>query len=67
MRLIRVIVMETILVAMVGGIVWGILWEVGFPTAGMIAAIVIWLAVSPIIEIATVVNYRRGKLDEDQS
>jgi hypothetical protein len=58
MRLVRIIVVETLAVAIVGGLVWGVAWDLGFPTAGMVAAIAIWLTVSPIIEIATVMKYR---------
>ncbi|MDB4872429.1 MAG: hypothetical protein JWL97_3433 [Gemmatimonadales bacterium] len=59
LRLIRVIISETILVAIVGTLVWGIAWEAGFFWPGLIAAIVIWLTVSPVIEVATVMRYRR--------
>jgi membrane protein YdbS with pleckstrin-like domain len=59
LRLIRVIISETLLVAIVGTLVWGIAWEAGYFWPGLIAAIVIWLTVSPVIEVATVMRYRR--------
>jgi hypothetical protein len=59
LRLIRVIVLETILVAIGGTLVWGLAWEAGFFWPGLIAAIVIWLTISPVIEVATVLRYRR--------
>ncbi|MDB5298675.1 MAG: hypothetical protein JWO87_338 [Phycisphaerales bacterium] len=59
LRLVRVIVLETILVAIGGTLVWGLAWEAGFFWPGLIAAIVIWLTVSPVIEVATVLRYRR--------
>lgn len=60
-RLVHIIVFETIAVAILGGLVWGIAWEFGFPRIGLGIAIVIWLTVSPIIEIATVMNYRNNR------
>ena|SRR5258707_1117758 len=59
LRLIHVIVLETILVAVGGALVWGVAWEAGFFWPGLIVAIVIWLTVSPVIEIATVLRFRR--------
>jgi len=58
LRLVRIIVVETVAVAIIGGLVWGVAWDAGYPKAGLIAAIIIWLTVSPIIEIATVLKYR---------
>ena len=60
-RLVRLIVLETVVVAIGGLLIWGVAWEIGFPTVGLVIAIVIWLTVSPIIEIATVLNYRGRK------
>ena len=59
MRLVRVIVVETIVVALIGFFVWGFAWELTYPRVGLVLAIVIWLTVSPVIEIAAVANYRR--------
>ncbi|HWE04000.1 MAG TPA: hypothetical protein VG326_16465 [Tepidisphaeraceae bacterium] len=59
-RLVRVVIIETLLVAIVGLLVWGVAWDMGFPRGGLIIAIVIWLTVSPVIEIATVINYRKA-------
>jgi hypothetical protein len=59
LRLRRVIVLETFLVALAGFMVWGIVWEIGFPTAGLVLAIILWLTISPAIEIATVMKYRQ--------
>ncbi|HZK82064.1 MAG TPA: hypothetical protein VFC46_13375 [Humisphaera sp.] len=58
-RLVRVVIIETLLVAIVGLLIWGVAWDLNFPKAGLIIAIVIWLTVSPVIEIATVMNYRK--------
>jgi len=59
LRLRRVIVLETLLIALAGLLVWGIAWDLGYPRQGLVVAIVIWIGVSPVIEIATVNRYYR--------
>jgi hypothetical protein len=58
MRMIRIIIIETLAVAIVGFLVLGVAAEMGWYRVGFIAAIVIWVGVSPIIEIATVLRFR---------
>jgi len=58
LRLIRVIVLETLAVLLLGLLIFGILWDMGFFHAGLIAGIAIWVLVSPAIEIATVLRLR---------
>ena len=58
-RLVRIILLETIAVLLVGLAVFGVLWEMNLFYVGLIAAIVIWVCVSPAIEIATVLAARR--------
>lgn len=58
LRLVRVIIVETVLVAFAGLLVWGLAWESGYSRVGLIIAIIIWLTVSPVVEIATVLKYR---------
>jgi hypothetical protein len=60
-RLVHIVVLETLLIAILGFAIWGVAWDLGFPKVGLIAAIVIWLTVSPVIEIATVMNYRKER------
>jgi hypothetical protein len=60
-RLVRVIIAETIVVALAGLFVWGIAWDMNYPKTGMVLAIIIWLTVSPVIEIATLAQYRRER------
>src|SRR5437588_3939460 len=60
LRLIRVIVLETLAVALLGLFVFGILWDMGFFRAGLVAGAAIWVLVSPVIEIATVLRMRTG-------
>ena len=66
-RLVRIVVLETLLIAIVGFAIWGVAWDMGFPNAGLIIAIVVWLTVSPVIEIATVLNYRKAKGPSQES
>jgi nitrate reductase NapE component len=66
-RLVRVVIFETLLVAIVGLLIWGVAWDLGFPTAGLVIAIAIWLTVSPVIEIATVLNYRKSSESNSES
>ncbi len=63
MRLVWVIILETLIVAVAGLAVWGVAWDLGYPTAGLVVAIVIWVVVSPAIEIATVVSVRRASTE----
>jgi len=65
-RLVRIILLETIAVLLVGLAVFGVLWEMNLFYVGLIAAIVIWVCVSPAIEIATVFAARK-EIREDQS
>jgi hypothetical protein len=58
LRLIHVIVLETLAVLLLGLLVFGMLWDMGFFRAGLIAGIAIWVLVSPAIEIATVLRMR---------
>lgn len=58
--MVRVILLETLLVALGGSAVWGLAWELGFPNVGLALAVVIWVIVSPAIEIATVLRFRQG-------
>lgn len=58
-RLVRIILLETIAVLLVGLAVFGVLWEMNLFYVGLIAAIVIWVCVSPAIEIATVLAARK--------
>ena len=54
------IVLETLLTAMAGFMAWGVAWDVGHPRPGLVIAIIIWVGVSPVLEIATVTRYRRS-------
>ena len=65
-RLVRIILLETIAVLLVGLAVFGVLWEMNLFYVGLIAAIVIWVCVSPAIEIATVLAARQ-EIREGQS
>jgi hypothetical protein len=58
LRMIRIIILETLAVAVIGFLVLGVAAEAGWYRAGFIAAIVIWVGVSPVIEIATVIRMR---------
>lgn len=58
-RLVSIILMETFFVMLAGFTVWGIAWELNYFHVGLVLAIIIWLTVSPAIEIATVLSYRR--------
>ena len=58
-RLLRVILLETVLVALLGLIILGVAWEAGFFKVGLIVAALIWFGVSPIIEIATLRHAKR--------
>ena len=58
-RLLRVILLETVLVMLVGLIILGVAWEAGFFKLGLIIAALIWVGVSPIIEIATLRHAKR--------
>ena len=60
-RLVRVIIFETVMVAIVGLLVLGLAAELGFYKLGMVLAIVIWVGISPAIEIATVNRARRNE------
>ena len=65
-RLVRIILLETIAVLLVGLAVFGVLWEMNLFYVGLITAIVIWVCVSPAIEIATVLAARQ-EIREGQS
>ena len=65
-RLVRIILLETIAVLLVGLAVFGVLWEMNLFYVGLIAAIVIWVCISPAIEIATVLAARQ-EIREGQS
>ena len=65
-RFVRIILLETIAVLLVGLAVFGVLWEMNLFYVGLIAAIVIWVCVSPAIEIATVLAARQ-EIRESQS
>lgn len=58
-RLMRVILLETVLVSLLGLAVLGLAWEVGFFRIGLVVAAIIWIGISPVIEIATVRSARR--------
>ena len=67
LRVVRVIITETLLVAFVGLLVWGIAWDINFPKTGMVLAIIIWLTVSPVIEIGPRwAQYRRERKSDDR-
>jgi MFS-type transporter involved in bile tolerance (Atg22 family) len=51
-RTARRIIVETVVVALAGAFIWGFLWEVGQWHYGQIAAIVIWIAGAPLLELA---------------
>lgn len=59
-RVIRIIIVEALTVALVGFFVWGVAWEIGYPAYGLIAAVIIWLSVSPAIEIWTLLGLRQS-------
>ncbi|HEX5245458.1 MAG TPA: hypothetical protein VFW23_19520 [Tepidisphaeraceae bacterium] len=65
-RLVRIILLETIGVLLLGLAVFGVLWEMNLFYVGLITAIVIWVCISPAIEIATVFAARR-EIREGQS
>jgi hypothetical protein len=65
-RLISIILVESFLVMLAGLTVWGIAWELNYFRVGLVLAIVIWLTVSPAIEIATVMSYRREQAGESE-
>lgn len=66
-RLVRIILLETIGVLLLGLAVFGVLWEMNLFYVGLIAAIVIWVCISPAIEIATVFAARREIREGQQS
>ena len=57
-RTIRRIVVEAAFVALLGGLVCGILLEAGFHDAAWIVAIVIWCGGTPLLEIVRLLQAR---------
>ena len=58
-RTIGRILLEAVAVALVGATVLGIVWEMNHFEAGLIAAIVIWVAGAPFLEILRVLQGSR--------
>ena len=52
-RLVRCLLLETFLVMLAGLLVLGFAWEAGFFKLGLILALLIWVGISPIVDLAT--------------
>lgn len=50
-RTLRRILIEALFVGLIGGSVLGIAWDIGRPDAGLVLAILIWVAGPPLLEI----------------
>jgi len=35
-RLVHIVLLETLLIAIVGFAIWGVAWDIGFPTVGLV-------------------------------
>ena len=55
------IVLESLLVLVVGLVVWGVLWDLGYGQTGLIVATILWAILLPALEIATIIGYRRQR------
>jgi len=58
-RLVRCLLLETLLVMLAGLLILGFAWEAGFFKLGLILAVLVWLGLSPIIDIATLRHTRK--------
>lgn len=50
-RSVRRIIVEALVVAFTGALVWGIFWELQLDQVGAIIAFVIWIAGTPALEL----------------
>jgi len=57
-RTIQRILFETLFIGLVGAVVLGVVWELGFPRLGLLLAAAVWILGDPILEI--------GRLRQDQ-
>jgi hypothetical protein len=57
-RLVRCLLLETLLVMLAGLLILGFAWEAGFFKLGLVLAVLIWVGISPIIDVATL-RHRR--------
>jgi uncharacterized membrane protein YcaP (DUF421 family) len=57
----RAMILEIVIVAVLGALVWGGVWELGYPSIGLASAAVIWLTLWPLMEIVTLRDYFRGR------
>lgn len=58
-RPIHRIALETLVVALAGATVLGIAWEIGHDDIGWIAAVIIWIAGGPALEILRLMSMRK--------
>jgi hypothetical protein len=42
---------ETLFIGLLGGMVMGLAWEMGFPHVGLIVAAIIWILGDPVLEL----------------
>jgi hypothetical protein len=50
-RTIQRILLETLFIGLVGVLLLGIVWELGFPRLGLLLAAAVWILGDPILEI----------------
>ncbi len=50
-RTIQRILLETLFIGAAGTLVLGIIWELGYPRLGFLAAAAVWILGDPILEI----------------
>jgi hypothetical protein len=50
-RTIQRILLETLFIGLIGILLLGIVWELGFPRLGLLLAAVVWILGDPILEI----------------
>jgi len=57
-RLVRCLLLETFLVMLAGLLILGFAWEAGFFKLGLVLAVLIWVGISSIVDLATL-RHRR--------
>jgi hypothetical protein len=53
-RTIQRILVETLFIGLVGTLLLGIVWELGYPRLGLLLAAAIWILGDPILEIGRI-------------
>lgn len=59
-RTIQRILLETLFIGLLGAVLLGFVWELGFPRLGWLLAAAVWILGDPILEIGRMRDEPRG-------